>query len=393
MRHWIGTCMAVVLGLAAAAEASIIVSPSIGGRNSALAGSDVATPEDGPAILLTNPAGAVGQPGTQVSASLFAIFFDAHYTNPDIDYDTKSSEVPYAPTLWASTDRFAPWTIGAGVYGSVGASFNFPGSPPAGIPNRFFSETTIIQLGLVAGREILPGLRVALQPAPSYGRIRAHYGSPLGPISFDIDGFGIAGVAGLLYDWTDDTTLGLSYRTPGIVYMGGSGEVGGAREHIDLNLHLPQSVSFGFAHHLTPRLLLSAGARWTDYAQLEEGQFVFRDHPELDRGPFTSSRWRFRYSAGLEYALLVDHVWVRGGASREKWMMEPSSISPLIFDTTDILVGVGLGAEFDPWTVHLVGGLPFIEDRTVSPAVNPAFPGRYDQGGGVAGISIGYRFD
>jgi hypothetical protein len=95
VRYWISVCAAMVsLALAAAAQASLIVAPSIGGRNSALAGSDVATPEDGPGILLSNPAGAVGQTGTRVNTSLFAVFFDGHDSNPDIDYDTKSSETP-----------------------------------------------------------------------------------------------------------------------------------------------------------------------------------------------------------------------------------------------------------------------------------------------------------
>ena len=394
MRHWIGACAAAVgLGLAAAAHASTVVAPSIGGRNSGLSGSDVATPEDGPSILLSNPAGAVGQTGTRLNASLFAIFFDGHYTNPDIDYDTKSSETPMAPTVWLATDRVAPWTLGMGVYGSVGASFNFPGDPGAGIPNRFYSETTIIQLGLVAGREIAPGLRFAIQPAPTYGRIRANYPSPLGAVSFDIDGFGMAGVVGLIYDLTAETKLGVSYRTPGIIYMSGDGEVGSAPDHIDLHLHLPQSVSFGFAHDLTPRLMLSASARWTDYPQFEEGQLDFHNNPPLSQGPFTSTRATFRYSAGAEYELMKEHIWVRGGVSREEWMMEASSLSPVIYDTTDTLFGLGLGGSFENWTIDMVIGLPIIEERVISSLKNPAFPGNYDTSGGVAGISIAYNFN
>jgi long-chain fatty acid transport protein len=395
VRQWIAACAAVAvgIGIAAAAQASVIVAPTIGGRNSSLVGSDVATPEDGPAILLSNPAGAVGQPGTRVNSSLFVIFFDGQYSNPDIGYDTKSSETPVAPTLWLSTDRLAPWTLGMGVYGSVGAAFNFPGNPAAGIPNRFYSETTIIQLGLIAGREILPGLRLAIQPAPTYGKIRAHYPSPLGAVSFDIDGFGIAGVVGLLYDWTPDTRLGLSYRTPGIVYMSGDGEVDSLPDHVDLHLHLPQSVSFGFAHDLTPRLMLSASARWTDYSQFEEGQLDFRDNPLLSRGPFTSTRATFRYGAGGEYELMTEHVWLRGGVSREAWMMEASSLSPIIYDATDVLLGLGLGGAYQRWTIDMVIGLSVIEDRLISSEKNPAFPGNYDLSGGVAGISIAYRFD
>ncbi|MBI2964353.1 MAG: outer membrane protein transport protein [Deltaproteobacteria bacterium] len=392
---WASLGAATLAWTATSAEASVISSPSLGGRNSGMGGADVATPEDGPGILLSNPAGVVGQSGTRFNVSWFTIFFDGHYQRPDLGYDTKSSEIPIAPTLWLSTDRLAPWFVGAGVYGSVGASFNFPGNPAVGIPNRFFSEMTTIHLGLVAGREIAPGLRLAIQPMPTYGRARAHYPSPFGPVSFDIAGAGIAGMVGLLYDVDERTTLGVGYRSPGIVYMSGDGEVGPAAEHVDWNLHLPQSVNFGLARQITPRLLVAANARWTDYGQFEKGQLDFRaaEHAALDHGPFSATRATFRYGLGLEYALVKDHVWLRGGASREQWMMEGSSLSPVIYDTGDVLFAIGLGAAYANWGVDFIAGIPYQEDRVVTAAENPAFPGRYSGGGGVAGISVTYRLD
>lgn len=384
--------VALTLGSTTAVDASTILSPSLGGRSAGLGGNDVATPLDGPGILLNNSAGVVGQNGTRVNASLLAIFLNGHYTNPSIGFDTKSSEIPVAPTLWMSTDRFAPWYLGVGLYGAVGASFNFPGNPQAGIPNRLFSELTVLQLGLVAGREILPGLRFAVQPAPTYGKIRAHYPTPLGPVSIDIDGFGIAGAAGLLYHLTDDTDFGVSYRSPGIVYMGGEGKVGGERDDPTLHLHLPQQVNFGVAQRLSPRLLVALQARWADNAQFEKGQFRFPKHPALDTGPISSARATFRYGIGAEYAL-SDSLQLRAGVSREEWMMNPSALSPLLYDASDVLIGVGLGARFERLTVDFVAGLPINEDRVVTASKNPAFPGRYRLDGGVVGVSIAYRVD
>lgn len=395
MRNRFAVGVAVVmagLALPGLVGASVVVAPSLGGRNSELGGNDVATPTDGPGILLTNPAGVVGQSGTRFNASVFALFLSDHYSNAAIGFDSKSSEIPIAPTLWMSTDHLAPWTVGMGLYGAVGASFNFPGNPQAGIPNRFFSELTVLHLGLVAGREIAPGLRIAIQPAPTYGKIRAHFPTPLGPVSLDIDGFGIAGVAGLIYEWTAETALGVSYRSPGIIYMDGEGEVGAARDDPKLNLHLPQLVTFGLAHHFTPRLMLTAQARWADNSQFEKGQFRYRDHPALDTGPIRSARATFRYGIGAEYAL-SDNVWLRGGVSHEDWMMEPSALSPLIYDTSDWLFGLGLGARVQSLEVDVVVGMPIIEDRVVTAEENPSFPGRYQQSGGVAGISFIYRLD
>ena len=73
-------------------------------------------------------------------------------------------------------------------------------------------------------------------------------------------------------------------------------------------------------------------------------------------------------------------------------MMEEESVSPLLYDTSDILVGIG--AELDS---------PRLESRgRARPAArrgscrdgrtHPRFPGRYETSGGVAGFSVTYRF-
>jgi long-subunit fatty acid transport protein len=384
----------VVLGLAlvSSAGASTIIAPHTGGRDSQLGGQDVATPTDGPGILLNNPAGVVGQSGTRINASLFTIFLNAKYTNPDIGFVSRSSEIPVAPTLWLSSDIWAPWYVGFGLYGSVGASFNFPGNPDVGVPNRLFSELTVLQGGLVAGRELVPGLRGAIQLTPTYGKIRAHFPSPFGPVSIDLSGLGITGVIGLIYDWSEKTSLGLSYRGPGIIYLRGDGHVGEVRDDPELNLHLPQLVTFGLAHHLTESFMLTLQARWADNAQFEKGQFHYPKHPPLSTGPISAARMTFRYGAGAEYAL-SDSVWLRCGISHEEWMMEPSTLSPLLYDASDTLASAGVSVRVGRFEFDSVIGRPFVEDRVVTKDENPVFPGRYELEGGVAGISVTYRLD
>ena len=63
-----GILIAVGLG-SRDAQASFLQAPQIGGRDGGLAGNVVAAPSDGGSILLFNPAGVVGRPGTEVMAS------------------------------------------------------------------------------------------------------------------------------------------------------------------------------------------------------------------------------------------------------------------------------------------------------------------------------------
>lgn len=382
---------ALSIGFSSFAAASFIQAPDIGGRDSALSGNDVASPQDGPGILLNNVAGAVDRRGTYLDYSLLVAFSNAHYIDRDIEYDTKSSEIPVIPTVWIGTDAWKPWTLGLGLFGSVGTSYNFPGSPAAGIPNRFFSELTIVQLALTAGREIAPGLRIALAPTPTFGRLRAHFPSPFGPVSYDVDGFGIGGSFGLLYDPMPGTTLGVSYRSQGIVFMSGDGDIADVGENVHADLHTPQSVAFGVARQLTDRLLLVTQARWSDYSRFEESSVRFGRTSALNGRLFGATRDTFRYGGGLEYQL-AEWVRVQLGISREPWMIEEQAISPLLSDYTDTIYTVGAEMDVDRWKIRVTGGSGVWEDRKATPDENRAFPGRYQFGGGVVGAEVSYRF-
>jgi long-subunit fatty acid transport protein len=386
--RWVG--LALIVG-GAGAEASIISAPSIGTADTMVGNLNVAEPHDGESILLHNAAGVADLRGTEVRASVFFLFSEGKYANPAIGYEEKSSEVPIAPVLWLGTDALGDWKIGAGLYGTTGASYSFGGDPALGIPNRFLSELSVIQLGLVAGREVAPGLRIGFQLAPTYSSEKVRIGTPLGPVSFDLDGFGISGTAGILYDLGERTTFGVGYRAPGIVYTSGDADVGEAKDEVDFDFHTPQSVTFGLAHRFTERVTVYAHSRWSDYTEFEKSIFDFERTDALDQPLVSKAKDRFRYGAGIAVEL-AEGLRVACGASREEWMMEEESLTPLLYDTSDVLVGVGGSFASPRWKVDAVIGRPITEDRVVTADSNPRFPGRYEVKGGVAGLSITYRF-
>ncbi|MBI5506068.1 MAG: outer membrane protein transport protein [Deltaproteobacteria bacterium] len=385
--------MLIAAGLCAGeARASYLQAPHIGGRDGALSGNVVATPLDGASILLFNPAGVVGRP-TEVTTSLIVSTLSGRYSNSQTGYDQKSSEMPFGPLLWISSDRLAPWYVGAGLYGTVGSSFNFGAQPDAGVPGQFLSESGLIQCGFVVGREIAPGLSFGVQLAPSWGRIRTKTPSPLGAVDFDVNGFGISATTGILYDLNDKTTFGLSYRSPGVVYMSGDGDVGGQDDDVAIDFRTPQGVVFGVAYRFTPRLMVTAQTTWTNYPEFEEGVFEFEQHPQLNQSFIGDARSTFRYGIGAEYEW-ADWLWLRAGVSREEWMIEASSVSPLLYDTTDFMMMIGLGIVHGHWGIDANVGYAFMEDRQVTTADQTSFPGRY-QLEASPGVTIGftYRFD
>ena len=388
---FVGVMVVAGLGLREA-RASFLQVPHIGGRDGGLSGNVVATPDEGASILLINPAGVVVRPGTEMTASIGASTMSGRYSNPQTGYDQKSSELPFGPLLWVGTDWLAPWYVGTGLYGTVGSSFNFAAQPSAGVPQQFLAESGLIEWGLVVGRELMPGLRFGLQLAPQWGRIRTRTPSPFGPVDFDVDGLGVSGSAGLLYDLTPQTTFGLSYRSPGVVYMRGGGKIAGQHEDVSIDFNTPQNVTFGVAHKLTARLLATAQATWTDYPNFENGIFEFNQHPQLNSRFIQRARSTFRYGAGAEYTW-TDSLWLRAGISREEWMMQPSALSPLLYDTTDFMVMVGIGLAQGHWLIDANVGYAIMNDRMVTTADQANFPGKYEIEA-TPGITIAttYRF-
>ncbi len=389
--RWGIVCAAVWLAASGTARAGFTSIPSIGPDDTIVGECNVSDPREGESILLHNPAGVVDTTGSEFRISNLFVFSHAKYSNPGIGYEAKSSEVPMAPSIWIGSDALGDWRIGAGLYGTTGASFSFGGNPAVGVPNRYLSELAVIQFGLVAGREIAPGLKLGIQFAPTYSSTKARYGTPEGPVSFDTSGFGVNGSVGLLYDPIPGTRLGVSYRAPSIVWTSGDADVGAQDDDVDFDFHVPMNVTFGVTQTLAPGFDVHLNARWSDYTEFEKSVFEFKRHKELNIPLVAKAKDRFRYGIGLTYQL-TEALRVGLSASREEWMIEESAVNPLLFDNTDTAIKGGADFSSGPWKVSFVIGMPIFEDRVVTPDVNPLFPGRYEQSGGIAGFGVTYHF-
>lgn len=384
---------AVVLATHGGAQAAAILATSVGSSDAAVQGTNVARPLYGPGILHHNPAGISLVKGTKLDYSAYVFSISGRYRNADSGYDEKTSEFGGAPFLFIGTDHYDPWHFGVGIFGSVGSSFNFAADPDHGAANRILGESAIFQVGFVGGREVIPGLRVGVEVAPSFGRVRARYPSPFGAVSYDLYGVGIGGNFGVLYDVDERLTLGVGYRAPGRVFLSGDADVGDADDEVDFTFHVPQTVEFGFAYRLTDTLTVLASSRWTDYPTFEDAEIDFRDADALDVPFVAAARDRFRYGAGLEW-MAMEEVALLAGVTHEEWMMEPESLSPLLYDTADWYFGTGLRARLNErWTVLGLLSFAYTDDRVVTPDENPAFPGRYEFEIPItAGVQIEYRF-
>lgn len=373
-----------------AASASFIILPHTAGRDAALNGNTVATPMDGSSALFINPAGVAGTPRDETLIGVSPLNFTTEYSDPGAaGYRSTSSETAVVMNAWHGLGQWRGWSLGVGSFGSVGTAFELASDPDIGQTSPFTGKLTVLNIGLNAGRQLTQDLRVGFQIAPRYGKQTLRTPSPAGDVDFDVDGFGIAGAAGLVYEYSDRFAVGLAYQSPGIVDMDGDGTVGGNREDVEVELITPQRVTVGVAYEWRPDLRVMAQARWTDYNDFERGDVDFEETSSLDQPFIPDAKPRIRWGFALEHEV-VPNSWLRAGFSYESWMIERSSLRPYFSDYRDIGLKAGYEIRYETISLGFNVGYNHLTDRSVDPATNPVAPGDYraENDMAVAGFMI-----
>ena len=408
------------------ARASQITVPTVSASDAMVAGNTVAHPQNALTGIFHNPAHLSVLPN-QFSSGVFTIRFQPSFENdrgiylpdalrgglqPGVDpeairtaggfrpspdrvgrYDTTSREFPMAPNVGYMTDRFAPFSVGIGMYGSLGFSFNHDAAPEHGVPNNFFTELVSVSLAPAVSYSLAPNLHVGAAINPTYGRMRSKAPTPVGRLDLDVRGPGVFGTLGVLYQPTPKLNLGLTYKTPGKIWMFGNARVLGAVSPVDVSddatvfFNIPQNVKVGFAYRVTERLTVLGQARWSHLSVFDETRIRFDKNTMLNQTAVERAKNRWRIGGGLLYDV-CDWLTLATGVSYEPWAIEDDSLRPTLSDTTDVGFSFGGQITRGPWIIDLVGGIMHTEDRRADPGENPYTPGRYSLEATMAGVQV-----
>ncbi len=380
--------LAALLTLSFVAESSMIVAPHGTGRDSDLAGVVVASPDDGSSALISNPAGVVSHAKHEMLVAITPLTFEMAYKNAVTGYDEDGSKDAIALGLWHGLGETAGWSMGVGVYGSVGTAFDLADAPEIGQTSPYLNESGVLNFGLNAGRQLTPNLRFGIQIAPRYGMQKMKSPSPLGDVSFKTQGFGIGASAGLVYSPADELSFGLAYRTPGIMKFEGDGRVGNVKQDLTVTMITPQSVTLGAAYDWSDRLRLLSQVVWTRYEDFERGEKEFEVTTQLDGPVISNTRNRTRLGVALEYQVKPGHYF-RAGFTQGKAMIEDEALTPTLFDHDNDMLMLGYEVDRGGWRLGVSGGFATFKSRKVSAAENPYFPGVYKS---ETPFSVGLRF-
>jgi long-subunit fatty acid transport protein len=164
----------------------------------------------------------------------------------------------------------------------------------------------------------------------------------------------------------------------------------GSDQDVDLELEMPMQVFLGVSKRFGDRLIASLAGRWTDSSSFGDSMIEFEvtDAADVPFVPRAKDEWLV--SLGLEY-ICSEVFTLRLGVGHANAIVGDKGVSPLVFDTQDTRVGVGLSINLDPWSIDLMAGHAFRGSRNIGADEALILPGRYSIDGQVAMIGVTWR--
>jgi long-subunit fatty acid transport protein len=372
------------------ARASNLLAPAVGAADSATVGTRVADPPTASAALFANPAGLTHFETLTYGGGLGIGYGRARIEASDpAGYDDTNEVWTMIPDFGVSVP-YGRWRFALGTYGATGSTFDYGPDPALGVPN-FLSETVMLAAPLGVAYQLTPRLSIGAEVQPMFGQLRTHF--PQGGLDFryKIYGPGVQGMVGMSWRPTDALAFGLGVRTPGRTWMDGSMEMPDARrQDVDVALQMPTQVFLGATWRGLEPVTLSASVRFTDSSTLGDSTIKYELTPQANIGFVPDAKDEWKFSAAAEYALREDWL-LRLGFSWASHIVGSKGVSPLLFDTDDAKIAIGLSRRFDHWVLDVMAGYAVGAERSIPPSTALVFPGKYSMEGAVLIMGLTYR--
>jgi long-chain fatty acid transport protein len=195
---------------------------------------------------------------------------------------------------------------------------------------------------------------------------------------FDVEGddFGFGLTAGVLFAPSEDTQIGVGFRSTVQHKLKGDGFLFGPEVDITAKFDAPEIVTVGVRHQATEQLAIMAGAEWSNWSRLKE----------LNISPLVVDRFEWEdgwfVSLGAEYAY-NEQLTLRAGAAYEKSPVPDSTRGVRLPDNERYWLSLGASYKItDSMTANLAYSHVFVEDGDVNLAAAgplPALVTSFDQ--------------
>jgi len=201
--------------------------------------------------------------------------------------------------------------------------------------------------------EVAPGLSVAggLQ-VDYFGLKRQTALTVAGSANFKADDVGVGFVAGINYAPTSETSIGLGFRSSIDHKAEGHVELGTTtKEPAQASIQLPEMLSLGLRHALTPSVRLLGEVEWVNWSRLNVIPIILQE-PIVGIAPAGSTvgNFDFQWRDGWLFALGGEYDWSKDLTLRTGFAYEISPVdgptTRLVQDPDSNRIWASLGASY-----------------------------------------------
>jgi len=411
---WLKTALAVAVGALssqAMAAGFALNEQSISGMGTSFAGRSSSA--DDATTLFGNPAGMSRLKREEVSFGMAAI-----HAKTDIK-DTSSAPVPTGsndgdmvpftavPMGYYVKPIDDKWAAGVGVYVPFGMITDYE----SGFQGRFFgdySEVRVITVQPTVSYRFNDKLSIGF--GPTFNRIDGELQSATlngGRVKVKGDDTAMGFNAGVLYEFSPQTRMGVTYHSKVEFELEGDTQLSGAgfgpfvgKYDASLDLTTPESGDVSLTHELNDDWTLYAGAMWTRWSRFEaiviENEGMSPMLPSSVQTIVEEQDWHDTWSYAIGAAYKLNRTWtLRSGLAFDQSPTNNVHRSPRI--PTGDRTAVSFGLAWNPTddvTVDLAYSYLWEEDTKVrreSPT-RGVYNATYENSAHGFGASLSYRF-
>jgi long-chain fatty acid transport protein len=175
------------------------------------------------------------------------------------------------------------------------------------------------------------------------------------------DDLGLGFTAGVLFEPTDTTDIGIGFRSSIAHNLKGKGFLFATQNGISAKFKSPETLTIGIRQEVTDQLNLTAGLEWANWSRFKTLQI------EGLPIPAETFNWKdsWYYSLGAEYAY-NDALTLRTGVAFEKSPVPDATRSVRVPDNDRYWLSVGASYKFsENMTANLAYSHVFIEDGDI----------------------------
>jgi len=346
-----------------------------------------------PSAIFYNPAGITQLSGTQVMIGTSIVKLDSTFRSSTTGESTQlQDQFPIVPHFYI-THRLKQWnervSVGLGVYSPFGIVIDWPdnwqgrfNTTNARLRVTVYNPTVAYQA--TPNLSVAAGIRIADVAAefeqkfsdPGLGipesKVRGH----------DLTAHPVGWNIGLLYQITDTTAIGLTFRSELQAKLTGEAEITGPASAVLPNSGLQSAIKFppqlvvGLSTKFIPRWTINLDVEWEGYRTVGTIPKDFIGTMTLTDSPgFRLWKNSYVFRLGAEYAA-TDRIALRGGFFYDQTPIPDNTFDAAIPNADLYALTAGMGYKWEATSVDIAYLFGFYEKRAINASsIDPTLTG------------------